>query len=308
MAGPSHSDAPERPPLAWRPLLALLKRLPQGALSRGLGRLADVPLPPAVRPLVLGAFARAVGVDVDEAERPLETYSSLGAFFVRRLRAGARQWPADPAVASSPVDGIVGEAGLIEAGRALQAKGLAYSTASLLGDPADAERYEGGSFLTIYLSPRHYHRIHAPVSGTIARARHLPGWLLPVNRPGVLHYPELFARNERLLCHIDAAPGPVALVAVGAYNVGRISAAFDADWGEPVGDARTVTNRRDATDPEARRYDPPVPTTRGDEVMAFHLGSTVVLLFAAGWALEPALPVGEEVRLGQIIARGTFPD
>src|SRR5690606_22162738 len=143
---------------------------------------------------------------------------------------------------ASPVDGATGQVGRIRSGRVLQAKGRWYSIAELIGDALEAERYEGGSFVTLYLSPRDYHRIHAPCDGAIAYARHIPGALLPVNAAAVAHVPDLFPRNERLLCAIDGPLGRVTVVAVGAYNVGRISAAFDPDWRAGEGETRWVTN------------------------------------------------------------------
>lgn len=303
-APPVPAVTPDPPSVPWRALLKLLSRLPQGFLSRGLGRLADTPIPGPLRPHVLGAFARAFGIDTEEADRPLETYASVNDFFVRRLRPGARSWPADPGLAS-PVDGIVGQVGRIEHGRLIQAKGLTYAAADLLGSAEEAERFDGGSFITLYLSPRHYHRIHVPMSGTIPSARYLPGALLPVNGPAVRHVQDLFPRNERLSAYIDGDHGRVAVVAVGAYNVGRISAAFDPAWsgdGE-VGGRPWVTNRSDVL-PRERAYAPPVPVGRGDELMAFHLGSTVVLLTEPSKLelLDRCTP-GTEVRLGALLAR-----
>lgn len=303
-----------RPSAGWRATLALLARLPQGLLSRGAGWLADRRLPRSLRGPVLGGFARAVGIDVSEAEHPLEAYPSLNHFFVRRLRPGVRSWPTDPAVLASPVDGVVGQGGTITGGRLIQAKGRTYGAGALLGDEAAAAPYLGGEFLTIYLSPRHYHRIHTPCPGRIVEARHIPGGLMPVNAPAVAHVADLFARNERLVVHIEGPLGRVALVAVGATNVGAISARFDAAWGgptarrrsSPAGDGeeaavraahppRPVTNRRHPVDP-LRRYSPGLTVRVGDEILAFHLGSTVVLLAEPGrlqWNrdLVPGTPV-----------------
>lgn len=248
---------------------------------------------------MLGAFARATGIDVDEAELPVDAYPSLNRFFVRRLQPGSRQWPDHPHHAGSPVDGIIGQSGRIRDGTLVQAKGRTYSAADLIGDEEEARRYRNGAFLTLYLSPRHYHRIHAPCSGVITDARYVPGALLPVNAPAVMHVDRLFPRNERLLCTIDGALGRVAVVAVGAYNVGRISADFDPAW--KAGADGWVTNRREATI-ESRRYQPPLRVTRGDEIMAFHLGSTVVLLMQEGVRPEP-LRAGMEVRLGDVLLR-----
>lgn len=295
---------PDLPPATWRAILRLLRRLPQGALSRGFGRIADVRIPGPLRRPVLGAVARALRIDLSEAEQPLEAYASVNELFVRRLREGIRSWPEDPIAVGSPVDGVVGRLGVIHDGLLVQAKGRWYSVADLLADPAEAERFDGGAYLTLYLSPRHYHRIHAPCAGGIAQARHVPGALLPVNAPAVAHIPDLFARNERVVCTIDGPLGRVALVAVGAYNVGRISTAFDPEWCAVPGRVRSVSNRRVAPEP-VRRYSPPVPVERGEEIMAFHLGSTVILLFEPGPArldLERLRP-GAEIRLGtQIVS------
>lgn len=242
-------------------------------------------------------------MDLTEAAAPVDSYRTASELFTRRLEPGIRIWPESAAVAGSPVDGVVGQSGAIEEGRALQAKGRWYTVAELLDDEKMAGRFAQGSYLTIYLSPRHYHRIHAPVSGQLSRARHVPGRLLPVNRPATRLVGRLFPRNERLVAYVegtaseaagppDRADGMVAVVAVGAFNVGRITAAFDETL---------VTNRRGARS-ETRLYQPPVAVDRGDELMTFHLGSTVVLLFERGVRLEPREP-GSEILLGAPITR-----
>ncbi|HEX7117367.1 MAG TPA: archaetidylserine decarboxylase [Longimicrobiales bacterium] len=294
--------SPDLPPASWRLVLAALRRLPQGALSRAFGRIADVAIPRALRRPVLGTAARVLGIDLAEAERPVEDYPSLNALFVRRLRPGARRWPQRPDLAGSPVDGVIGAFGQVRDGRLIQAKGRWYSAADLLGDPVEGRRYDGGAFLTLYLSPRHYHRIHAPCDGAIPTARYVPGALFPVNTPAVLHIQDLFARNERLVCPLDGPLGRVTVVAVGAYNVGRISAAFDPAWCAGPGGAHWVTNRRPPAE-AVRTYDPPVAVSAGAEIMAFHLGSTVILLFEPGRArLAADLRTGAEIRLGDPVA------
>ncbi|MGH7565753.1 MAG: archaetidylserine decarboxylase [Gemmatimonadota bacterium] len=299
-----------RPRLAfWSAAIAALERLPHGALSRSAGRLADVPIPRPARRPVLAAFAKAVGADPDEAELPLEAYETLDAFFVRRLRQGARPWRADRSGAGSPVDGIVGQVGRTARGRLLQAKGLEYTAAELLGDAELAERLADGPFVTLYLAPRHYHRIHAPSRGRLSGARHVPGILLPVNPPAVASVPELFARNERLVCDLDGTAGDIAVVAVGATNVGRIESIFDPAWNGPRGG---VTNRRGAKGArgraiDSRRYDPPIEIDAGDELMAFHLGSSVVILLEAGrFELDPRVVPGREIRVGDPLASATL--
>ena len=283
----------------WRGAIAALERLPQGALSRLVGRLADVPIPGPMRRPVLSAFAKAVGADPNEAERPLEDYRTLDGFFVRRLRAGARPWRADPSGAGAPVDGVVGQVGRVTRGKLVQAKGLDYTAAELLDDADLAERLDDGPFVTFYLAPRHYHRIHAPCRGRLLAARHVPGALLPVNAPAVASVPRLFARNERLVCDLDGTPGAVTVVAVGATNVGRIESVFDPDWNGPRGG---VTNRPGRV-ADSRRYDPPLAVDAGAELMAFHLGSSVVVVFEAGRVvIDPRVVPGREVRVGDPLA------
>lgn len=293
---------PELPTRTWRLLLKILGRLPQRAMSRSFGRIADLPIPRAARATVHTSFARAVGIDLTEVELPLEEYPTLNAFFVRRLRDGARAWPDESGTIASPVDGIVGRFGPVVRGRAFQAKGHDYSLGDLLANDREAARFEDdGSYLTIYLSPRHYHRIHTPSAGTIGRAAYVSGSLLPVNAPAVMHVPGLFARNERLICYVEGSVGTIAVVAVGAYNVGRISAAFDPAWSGSGRDS-WVSNRR-VFAPFRQTYDPPIAVPTGGEIMAFHLGSTVVLLFHAGVELRADLVPGAEVKLGEVVAR-----
>jgi len=296
---------PDIPSRRWRAILAVLRRLPKAGLSRSLGVLADVPLPRRLRRTVLGTFVSAVGIDMEEAELPLESYESLNELFVRRLKPGARGWPGDPDLVTSPVDGIVGQMGRIDGGRIIQAKGRGYAARDLLDDRLEAKELEGGLFLTLYLAPRHYHRVHAPVGGVIPRARHVSGALFPVNEPSINHIEDLFARNERLLCHIHGTLGRTTVVAVGAYNVGRISATFDHEWG---GQHRWITNRGDEL-PAERRYSPSIEVERGQELMVFHLGSTVILLFQPGQIrFDPSLHLGQEVQVGDVLAHPLLPE
>jgi phosphatidylserine decarboxylase len=295
-------------PRRWRAGLWFLARLPQGLLSRFTGWMAERQIPAAIRGPIIRTFARVVGAELDEAERPPEEYPSVSAFFTRGLRRGVRDWPADPGTPGSPVDGIVGQCGRIRQGRLIQAKGLAYQADELLaGDEGAASSYDRGWFLTFYLSPRHYHRVHTPLPGGVELARAVPGGLMPVNQPAVATVPRLFPRNERLVAELTVhGGGRMAVVAVGAFNVGRISAAFDPEWGRAGG--RGATNRSGLSQVEERRYEPPRPLGRGGELMAFHLGSTVVVLLAEEVVgrrdLHPALGVGKEIRLGAPLLGG----
>lgn len=284
-----------------RLLLALLSRIPRALASRGFGRLADAAIPGWLRAPLIGGFARLVGARPEEAERLPGEYRSLNAFFVRRLAVGTRRWPPDPSVLASPVDGMLTRLGTVEDGRLVQAKGRRYPAADLLASEEAAARFHGGLYATIYLAPRHYHRIHAPLAGGLRSASYVPGGLFPVNAAAVAEIPDLLATNERIVCSFEGAAGRIALVAVGAYNVGRISTAFDPEWGG--GEGGWVTNRRPRS-ARRRDYQPPIRLARGQEIMAFHLGSCViVLLEPGGYAWAPEVAAGREIRLGEALAR-----
>jgi phosphatidylserine decarboxylase len=261
-------------------------------LSRITGRLSDLRLPAAVLAPAIRAYARAFGADLAEAALPPEAYPSFDAFFTRRLREGARPIAGGEGVVVSPSDSWLSAVGPIPGhGRLEQVKGASYSIEALLGSAEDAAPFHRGAHATLYLSPAMYHRVHSPVDGRVVAWRCVPGRLFPVNAVGVRSVPGLFTRNERVALFVDTdAHGPVAMVLVGAANVGRMSLAF----------ADLVTNRGrpgGLTVPAE-----PVALTRGDEIGAFHLGSTVVLLLADP-GLAPAATAGDLVRVGQALWR-----
>ena len=286
----------------------MLPFVPKDLVSRVSGRLASVRLPRPLQGRLNRLFARAVGVDLGEAERPPEAYPSLSEFFVRGLAPGLRTWPADRNELGSPSDGIVGVFGPIDRGTVLQAKGIEYRIADLLGSDAAAERFAGGVYLTIYLAPRHYHRVHAPSVSALYRSERIPGRLFPVNGPAVSSVQGLFVRNERLVAMLEGERTQVAVVAVGALNVGSISADFDPDFQGTRGGPPTPPARRSGA-AVTKVYDPPLRLEPGDPLMTFHLGSTVVVL-AKGTTTKPAelhpgLRTGQEIRVGEPIVLGT---
>ncbi len=271
-------------------LFATLSSSP--ALSRATGRLCDLRLPPALLVRLIRAYARAFAVDLSEAARPPESYDSFNAFFTRALAEGRRPVACGPGVVVSPCDARVSAIGPVPPdGQLEQIKGRRYSVDALLGSTQDAAAFCGGVHATLYLSPAMYHRVHSPVDGQIRAWRYVPGRLFPVNGLGVGSIPGLFARNERvcLLCDSDGH-GRVAVVLVGAANVGRMTLAF----------TDLVTNRGAA----AELFEPaaPVVVSRGDEIGAFNLGSTVVLLLADR-SLAAAVEPGDLVRMGQPLWR-----
>ena len=255
------------------------------ASSACAGWLADRGVPRVLRRAVYGGYCRITGADPGEAELALELYPSLGAFFVRRLRAGSRPIDADPRALVSPCDGTLQALGPVRQGALFQAKGQLYTLRELLLQPVDEDALEGAWSATIYLSPRDYHRVHAPFDLQLSALRWLPGERRSV-APAVLdRVPRLLCSNERVVLELDGPAGRAYLVMVGALNVGRIRVVGVPDRSSP-----------------AR----PVSCARGSELARFELGSTVVLVVPGARALE-GLASGSngsrsEVRLGQRLA------
>ncbi len=272
--------------------VAALGLLPKNALSRVAGAATRWAAPGPVRRLLIGGFVRHYGVDLTECADP-STFRTFGEFFSRPLRPGARPIAAGGDVVVSPVDGVVSEAGMAEGGRMVQAKGIEYRLPRLLSDEALARRLEGGPYATLYLSPRDYHRIHFPLAGRVSGWRYVPGRLWPVNAASVRNVPDLFCVNERLVTVLDGPLGRCAIVAVGATVVGRVRASYDPSI--------PPTNRAGA-EPCSHDYARPLEVEKGQELGAFEMGSTVILVFEKGRvALSPALAPGAAVRVGMAI-------
>lgn len=254
------------------------------AMSRFVGWAADRKVPSALRPFVYGSFARFTGVDLSEARLPLDGYGSLGAFFARRLKDGVRPIDGAPGTLVSPVDGAVQIVGRIEAGGTLQAKGRSYALRDLLGPVADALELERGTAWTLYLSPRDYHRIHAPEACTLRSAYWIQGALYSV-APKVLDRRLVLPINERVALHLETEHGPLGFVLVGATNVGRM---------------RVVGVQPGHCGP----LDPAPAFERGAELARFEMGSTIVLVAPGetAQALE-GLTHGRPVRVGEPIGR-----
>lgn len=273
--------------------IALQHLLPQHALSRLAGRIADSRRP-WLRERLIRRFAAAYAVDLSEAARQIGQFASFNDFFTRELKPGARPLADAAHFILSPADGAISQCGTITAGRILQAKGRDYSVAEILGgDAAEAARFEGGTWMTIYLSPRDYHRVHMPAAGTLAATTYLPGKLFSVNTATADGVDRLFARNERLACLFDGPDGRFASIMVGAMIV----AGIDTVW----------PSKHRTHSPELLQQDfggTGPALAAGAEMGRFYLGSTVVLLFEPGrveW-LE-GLEAGTALRMGQAIGR-----
>jgi phosphatidylserine decarboxylase len=281
--------------LLWTPGPLSLRALglyPKKLGSRVVGWAAARPLPLSWRASLLGRFAGHYGINLSEAEFPLVDYPSLQALFTRRLKPGVRpQEAVAPGFVNSPVDGRIIASGRIEAGLAIQAKGLPYRISELLKHDLNAARFEGGHFLTLYLSPKDYHRIHVPVEGQVTAVSRVEGELWPVNDASTGNVPRLYERNRRAswtALGTGACDGlEVAAVLVGATHVGGV-----------VIDGRWLGGRTLPTD--GGFSVPNLPCTTGEDLGTFEFGSTVVLLIggpkAADWV--PQRTAGD-IKMGQ---------
>jgi phosphatidylserine decarboxylase len=264
--------------------------LPQHALSRLVQAATRVRMV-WFKNLLTRGFLKLFEVDMSEAaESDPCGYGSFNEFFTRALRAGARPVDPGPDAIASPVDGTVSECGAIDHDRLLQAKGRWYTLDELLAQQPWAASFNGGVFATIYLAPFNYHRIHMAVRGTLRDTVYVPGRLFSVNSATARHVPRLFARNERVLTLFDTEFGRLALVMVGALNVGSMATVWAGDI--------TPAARRIVT----RIPSPALTLDKGSELGRFNMGSTVILLFQPNrveW--HPLLRAGRVVRYGQAI-------
>ena len=257
-------------PLRDETFMKLMRIVPRSALSTAVGHATRARAPAAFHQAAMKAFARRYRVDLHEAELPLEDYATFAEFFTRRLKPGARPVEGGENVLVSPVDGTVSQIGYAERGECIQAKGVSFPLEKLLADPERARRFVGGGYATLYLAPRDYHRIHAPLAGRITGYSYIPGELWPVNRASVRLQEKLFCLNERLTTYLETRAGELAVVKVGATCVARIRAAYD-DLVTHTGGRATV-----------HRYERPIPVAKGAELGVFEMGSTVILLFEPG--------------------------
>jgi phosphatidylserine decarboxylase len=264
----------------------ILYLIPKKLLSRLVGFLVHRRLPGPLKGPLLRWFANRYRIDLSEAESPLNSYPSIGELFIRRLKPGLR--PVGSTSVVHPADSVITQAGHLREGLLIQAKGITYKLEEFLG-PIEAKSYLGGEFATYYLCPTDYHRVHSPVSGVIRRVAHLPGALWPVNEWSTTNIPNLFSVNERVIVEIETKTGPVAVVFVGATNVGQISLSF---WPE----FRSLSLRENRV--WTREFTNQT-IQKGEELGIFHMGSTIVLCLSPSAVPEnwPALPVGKHVRV-----------
>ena len=240
-------------------------------------------------------FVRLFGVDLSEAERAdLADYECFNDFFTRALKPGARPLADERHRMVSPSDGTISRLGRLSDGAIVQAKGIDYSAAELLGSEARAAPFADGHFITVYLAPRDYHRVHSPIAGHVVEEVRIPGELFSVSAATVRAVPRLFSRNERMVAMLDTTHGPVAVVMVAAMLV----AGIETVWGGPV-------DRRPGRQPRTRSIDRHY-LGRGAELGRFHWGSTVIVLTPRDFPLwHDGLESGMRVQMGQAL---THPD
>lgn len=274
--------------------IAIQHLLPQHLVSRCLGWLASCEVSWIKNPLIR-AFIKQYDVNMAEAERQTaEEFKCFNDFFTRKLLPDARTIAQEDNIITSPADGAVSQLGSIKGGRIFQAKGQDYSLVELLGgDDGRAQPFQDGEFTTIYLSPKDYHRVHMPITGTLREMTYVPGDLFSVNQATAENVPRLFARNERVVAIFDTARGPMAMVLVGAMIVAAIETVWHGLVTPPKREKRVA------------RYGIPENITieKGDEMGRFLLGSTVILCFPKDtmhW-LETQT-AGTPLRMGEAIA------
>lgn len=281
-------------------LLTTLQYLvPQHLLSRLVGWFAETRIE-TVKNAFISNFARHYEVNMAEAvEEDALAYENFNAFFTRALKPDAR--PVDAAADSivCPADGAVSQLGDINGDAVFQAKGHYYSLTELLGGDAERARpFQGGKFATVYLSPRDYHRVHMPFTGTLREMIHVPGDLFSVNTRTAENVPRLFARNERVVAIFDTAIGPMAVVLVGAMIVASIETVW-AGVVAPVKREVRVTRYGD----EAM---PAITLEKGTELGRFRLGSTAIVCFGPGVAAWlPEFRDGSPTRMGERLGQCT---
>jgi len=268
-----------------------LYALPHHLISRSVFKLTRIKSP--LVPKAIQMFSSAFNVDLDEAINPdPKSYSTFNEFFTRELKPGLR--PIANTKIVSPVDGTISEFGDIKNGLILQAKGIDYSLDKLLGENnSRSDKYKDGQFITIYLSPRDYHRIHMPCSGTLVEQTHVPGRLFSVAKHTVNTVKGIFARNERVIASFETEYGSMAMILVGAINVAAIETVWHGLITPPKGETVTSKNYNGKD----------ISIEKGKEMGCFNMGSTVILLFENGAPkLKDDLEVDQTLKLGEALS------
>jgi phosphatidylserine decarboxylase len=251
--------------------VAILYWIPKNLLSYWVGKLMYLRFPQPLQSWLIKGFAGLYKINLEEAEQVVANYPSLGDFFVRHLKPGAR--PIGGSAYVHPADSKMTARGVVIGNKAIQAKGSSYSLGDFLQDKL-VDRWQQGYFITYYLCPTDYHRVHSPVDGLIKEVRYVPGNLWPVNDWSVKNIQNLFVQNERVIVEIETVRGPIAVVFVGATNVGSIRLNFEPNL---------RTNHQHKRQEQKISYIDPVAVKKGEELGMFCLGSTVIVVSTSAW-------------------------
>lgn len=258
-------------------------------LSWTVSKLVHIPLPSFLAQRIIACYAKAYSVNLDEVAKPLSSFRSLGAFFVRDLRPGSRSLQFSVRSLISPVDGVLRAVGSVQENDGPTVKGQKFDWQSFLVDEQLRTEFSGGTYFNFYLSPKDYHHVHFPFAGKVVECIHVPGALLPVNDWSVEKFPKLFCVNERVVTVVEAQKFRYLLVMVGALNVGSIGLEFTPGW------------RRSffASRPKSIPLPAPVSSAAGDRFGTFYMGSSVVCVFPPN-AIETLTSMqNSDVKVGQ---------
>jgi phosphatidylserine decarboxylase len=274
-------------------VIFIFRILPTSFLSRIFGFFAGIPLPRRFLYSILEWYCRKYQVQTDEMNIPENGFRTLEDFFTRKVKKGVHQIDFDPFAVISPVDSRIDQFGEITGTRVMQAKDIDYLVSDLI--PASIHHtFLDGTFITLYLSPGDYHRIHSPLDGFILGGVHVPGRLFPVREYMVNGINGLFAKNERIITYLQTEFGICAVCKIGAMNVGKISVCYS----DMMTNTRWFCRKREIKFPDKFRPQ----THKGDEMGVFHLGSTVILLFQKDMVTLERFQAGQKIRMGQRIA------
>lgn len=267
---------------------SLLNIMPKRSLSDAMYWLTRRQPPAGVLQMAIKQFASSYNINLDEVAEPVESFRTFDEFFTRKLKSGAREIDTSPTALTSPSDGTWSEFGEMDVLHLTQIKGKQYSIEYLLSSKKHAQNFASGSFATIYLSPRDYHRVHFPCDGKILEYHYIPGEVFPVNPMSVNNIDHLFSRNERLITYLDTQFGEVAIIMVAATCVSAITASY--------------LDRQERFTPSVEVSEilpTPKSVKKGQELGVFHMGSTVVMVFPDNTIRFKDVDRGVPVKLGQ---------
>jgi len=272
--------------------LLFFKLLPKNFISRIVGYLCLIPFPTFIINKFINWFCKKYKVNQDEFIKPDSGFKNIDSFFTRQLKPGVHKIDSDQNSIVSPVDARLDQFGEIKEDQIMQAKGLSFSLQDFIPSNQN-KKFINGNFITLYLSPGDYHRIHSPVDAKILGFSYIPGTLFPVQNFIVKALKGVFAKNERIISYLQTEKGQIALCKIGALNVGKISLSYSKILAN-----KTFRQKKEVLFPADKN----ISIKKGEEISTFHLGSTVIILFENGLVNFTNLKIGTKFRVGDKIA------